>query len=69
MHALKVRSAAARVGAAGGVDIVHDHTTVDFQRLRRSTVLDFAPLIAASICLDALKVFWFCPQLFSRNRD
>ena len=44
-------------------------TMVDFQRLRRSTDLDSAPFIAASIFLDALNVFQFFLQLFSRNRD
>jgi FtsH-binding integral membrane protein len=42
---------------------------VDFQRLRRSTDLDSAPLLAASIFLDALNVFLFFLRLFSRNRD
>jgi modulator of FtsH protease len=45
-------------------------TMVDFQRLRRSTDLDSAPFIAASIFLDALNVFSFFLQLFGgRNRD
>jgi modulator of FtsH protease len=34
-------------------------TIVDFQRLRRSSDLVFAPLLAASIFLDAFKVFLF----------
>jgi hypothetical protein len=37
----------------------------DFQRLRRSTDLDSAPLIAASIFLDALNVFLFFLRIFS----
>jgi len=45
-------------------------TMVDFQRLRRSTDMDSAPLIAASIFLDALNVFTFFLQLFGgRGRD
>jgi FtsH-binding integral membrane protein len=41
----------------------------DFQRLRRSTDLDSASMIAASIFLDALNVFELFLQLFTRNRD
>jgi len=44
-------------------------TMVDFQRLRRSKGLDSAPLIAASIFLDALNVFWFFLRIFSGSRD
>ena len=45
-------------------------TMVDFQRLRRTTDLDSAPFIAASIFLDALNVFSFFLQLFGgRNRN
>jgi FtsH-binding integral membrane protein len=43
-------------------------TMFDFQRLRASTDIDSAPLMAASIFLDALNVFQFFLQLFSRNR-
>jgi uncharacterized protein len=39
------------------------------QRLRRSTDLDSAPLIAASIFLDVLNVFLFFLQIFCRRRD
>jgi len=43
---------------------------VDFQRLRRSTDMDSAPMIAASIFLDALNVFSFFLQLFGgRSRN
>jgi FtsH-binding integral membrane protein len=42
-------------------------TVVDFQRLRRSTDLDSAPLLAASIFLDALNVFLFFLRIFSRE--
>ena len=40
-----------------GLVIFAGLTMVDFQRLRRSTDMDSAPLIAASIFLDALNVF------------
>ena len=39
----------------------------DFQRLRRSSDVDSAPLLAASIFLDALNVFLFFLRIFSRN--
>jgi uncharacterized protein len=41
----------------------------DFQRLRRSSDLDAAPLIAASIFLDLLNVFLFFLRIFSGGRD
>jgi FtsH-binding integral membrane protein len=44
-------------------------TTVDFQRLRRTRDLDSAPLIAASIFLDALNVFLFFLRIFGRGGD
>jgi modulator of FtsH protease len=47
-----------------GLVIFAGLTMVDFQRLRRSTDLDSAPLLAASIFLDALNVFSFLLQLF-----
>jgi FtsH-binding integral membrane protein len=40
----------------------------DFQRLRASTDLDSAPLLAASIFLDILNVFQFFLTLFGRTR-
>jgi uncharacterized protein len=43
-------------------------TMFDFQRLRRSRGLDSAPLIAASIFLDALNVFLFFLRIFSSER-
>jgi len=42
-------------------------TMSDFQRLRRSKDIDSAPLMASSIFLDALNVFQFFLQIFSRN--
>jgi uncharacterized protein len=50
-----------------GLVIFAGLTMFDFQRLRRSTDLDSAPLIAASIFLDALNVFLFFLRIFSRN--
>ncbi len=44
-------------------------TTVDFQRLRRTRNLDSAPLLAASIFLDALNVFLFFLRIFGRGND
>lgn len=52
-----------------GLVIFAGFTMVDFQRLRRSTGLDSAPLIAASIFLDVLNVFLFFLQIFDRRRD
>jgi FtsH-binding integral membrane protein len=43
-------------------------TAYDFQRLRRSTDLNSAPLLAASIFLDALNVFLFFLRIFG-SRD
>lgn len=42
-------------------------TMFDFQRLRRSKNIDSAPLLAASIFLDALNVFLFFLRIFSRG--
>jgi modulator of FtsH protease len=44
-------------------------TIGDFQRLRRSRNLNSAPLLAASIFLDVLNVFWFFLRIFSGSRD
>ncbi len=41
--------------------------SIAVQRLRRSTNLDSAPLIAASVFLDALHVFLFVLRLYRRN--
>ncbi|MBO0806044.1 MAG: US12 family protein [Nocardiopsaceae bacterium] len=43
-------------------------TMVDFQRLRRSAGLNSAPLIAASIFLDILNVFFFFLRIFTSER-
>ena len=50
-----------------GLVIFAGLTTVDFQRLRRNTNLDSAPLLAASIFLDALNVFLFFLRIFARG--
>jgi FtsH-binding integral membrane protein len=50
-----------------GLVIFAGLTAFDFQRLRRSSDLDSAPLIAASIFLDALNVFLFFLRIFSRG--
>jgi modulator of FtsH protease len=42
---------------------------VDFQRLRRTTDVQSAPFLAASIFLDVLNVFLFFLQLFTRQND
>jgi FtsH-binding integral membrane protein len=41
----------------------------DFQRLRRASDAESAPLLAASIFLDILNVFLFFLQIFSRTDD
>jgi FtsH-binding integral membrane protein len=52
-----------------GLVIFAGLTMFDFQRIRRSTDMDSAPMIAASIFLDALNVFELFLQLFTKNRD
>ena len=52
-----------------GLVIFAGLTMFDFQRLRRSKNLDSAPLIAASIFLDALNVFLFFLRIFAGGRD
>jgi FtsH-binding integral membrane protein len=50
-----------------GLVIFAGLTMFDFQRLRRTKDMDSAPLIAASIFLDALNVFLFFLRIFSRD--
>jgi uncharacterized protein len=50
-----------------GLVIFAGLTMSDFQRLRRSRDIDSGPLMAASIFLDALNVFQFFLQVFSRS--
>jgi len=52
-----------------GLVIFAGLTMFDFQRLRLSSDADSAPLIAASIFLDALNVFFFFLRIFSRNSN
>ena len=59
--------AASLIYSVLGLVIFAGLTAYDFQRLRRSTDLDSAPLMAASIFLDALNVFLFFLRIFSRN--
>jgi modulator of FtsH protease len=49
-----------------GLVIFAGLTMFDFQRLRRSTETESAPLLAASIFVDILNVFVFFLQIFSR---
>jgi FtsH-binding integral membrane protein len=50
-----------------GLVIFAGLTMYDFQRLRRSKDMNSAPLLAASIFLDALNVFLFFLRIFGRN--
>jgi modulator of FtsH protease len=52
-----------------GLVIFAGLTMFDFQRLRRSKDIESAPLLAASIFLDALNVFLFFLRIFSRNSN
>jgi uncharacterized protein len=52
-----------------GLVIFAGFTMFDFQRLRRNSDMDSAPLLAASIFLDILNVFLFFLQIFSRGED
>jgi FtsH-binding integral membrane protein len=60
---------ASLIYAVLGLVIFAGLTAADFQRLRRSRGLDSAPLIAASIFLDILNVFWFFLRIFSGSRN
>jgi modulator of FtsH protease len=55
--------------SALGLVVFAGLTMVDFQRLRRTQGINNAPLLAASIFLDALNVFWFFLRIFSGSRD
>ncbi|HEX4830521.1 MAG TPA: Bax inhibitor-1 family protein [Trebonia sp.] len=52
------------VYSALGLVVFAGLTMLDFQRLRRSQGLSSAPVLAASIFLDALNVFWFFLRIF-----
>ena len=60
---------ASLIWAILGLVVFAGLTAADFQRLRRSQGLDSAPLIAASIFLDILNVFFFFLRIFSGSRD
>jgi uncharacterized protein len=60
---------ASLIYAVLGLVIFAGLTMADFQRLRRSRGLNSAPLIAASIFLDILNVFWFFLRIFSGSRN
>jgi modulator of FtsH protease len=51
-----------------GLVIFAGLTMFDFQRLRQARDIRAAPVMAASIFLDALNVFLFFLQIFGRNR-
>jgi FtsH-binding integral membrane protein len=50
-----------------GLVIFAGLTMFDFQRLRRSSDVNSAPPLGASIFLDALNMFLFFLRIFSRN--
>jgi modulator of FtsH protease len=52
-----------------GLAIFAIFTMFDFQRLRRSTDINSAPLLAASIFLDVLNVFLFFLTIFSGSEE
>jgi FtsH-binding integral membrane protein len=55
------------VYAIAGLVIFAGLTALDFQRLRRIEDIRSAPLLAASIFLDVLNVFWLFLPLFSND--
>jgi len=57
----------ARIYSIAGLVIFAGLTAFDFQRLRRIRDIDSAPLLAASIFLDALNVFLFFLNIFNRR--
>jgi FtsH-binding integral membrane protein len=60
--------AGAVISALGGLVIFAGLVLLDLQRLRASSELDRAPLLAASIFLDILNLFQFFLTLFGRTR-
>ncbi|MEU4426435.1 Bax inhibitor-1 family protein [Actinoplanes sp. NPDC024001] len=52
-----------------GLIIFAGFIAIDFQRLRRSSEVESAPLLAASIFLDILNVFLFFLQIFRGGSD
>jgi len=57
----------ALIYSIAGLVIFAGLTLFDFQRLRRTKDIRAAPLLAASIFLDALNVFLFFLNIFGRN--
>jgi FtsH-binding integral membrane protein len=51
-----------------GLVIFAGVTLFDFQRVRRSSDINSAPFLAASIFLDILNVFLFFLQIFSGSQ-
>jgi FtsH-binding integral membrane protein len=60
---------ASLIWAVLGLVVFAGLTAADFQRLRRARGLNSAPLLAASIFLDILNVFFFFLRIFSGSRD
>lgn len=60
---------ASLIWAVLGLVVFAGLTAADFQRLRRARSLNSAPLLAASIFLDILNVFFFFLRIFSGSRD
>jgi modulator of FtsH protease len=60
---------ASLIWAVLGLVVFAGLTAADFQRLRKSQGLNSAPLIAASIFLDILNVFFFFLRIFGGGRD
>ena len=60
---------ASLIWAILGLVVFAGLTAADFQRLRRSQNMQSAPLIAASIFLDILNVFFFFLRIFGGGRD
>ncbi|HXY84335.1 MAG TPA: Bax inhibitor-1 family protein [Gaiellaceae bacterium] len=58
----------ALIYSIAGLVIFAGLVLVDFQRLRRTRDIRAAPLLAASIFLDALNVFLFFLRIFGNNR-
>ena len=52
-----------------GLIIFAGLTLFDFQRLRRVKDISSAPILAASIFLDGLNVFFFFLRIFGGGRD
>jgi modulator of FtsH protease len=60
---------ASLIWAILGLVVFAGLTAGDFQRLRRAQGLNSAPLLAASIFMDILNVFWFFLRIFANQRE